>query len=180
MGAGVFGDMLNFLDDMPKWKRQRATLSAAFSTKQLNNMIPMIDNVLDTLISSLRAMDKTPISLRLLGSKYAVDAFTSSAFSTLVTEDGEDIRDFDQNALVKSMLKLLNPTAKFAIPLLVPKGGEVFDACGFTIFDRKAQNYFYDFAQSLIDQRLANGDSNRDLLSIMCESILKYRVRIIF
>ena len=169
MGAGVFGDMLNFLDDMPKWKRQRATLSAAFSTKQLNAMIPTIDSVLDTLVASLRSLDKTPISLRMLGSKYAVDAFTASAFSTLVTNDGEDIRDFQKNALVEAMLKLLNPTAKFAIPLLLPKGGEVFDAFGLTIFDCKAQNYFRDFTQSLIDQRLANKDNHRDLLSVMCK-----------
>ena len=68
------------------------------------------------------------------------------------------------------MIKLLNPTAKFAFPMLVPKGGELFDLLGFTIFDTQAQKYSQHFTQSLIDQRLQSGQGRkRDLLGLMCK-----------
>ena len=103
-------------------------------------------------------------------SKYAVDAFTSSTFSTLVSDQNEDIRHFHKSELVSAMIKLLNPTAKFAIPMLLPKGGELFDVLGFTIFDTQAQSYFQSFTQSLIDQRLQSGQGRKhDLLGLMCK-----------
>ena len=47
IGAGpIFSHTLDILSDMPKWKRQRSTLTAGFSTKQLNEMIPTIDNAI--------------------------------------------------------------------------------------------------------------------------------------
>ena len=40
MGNGpIFGETLEIISDMPRWKRLRSTLSAGFSTKQLNEMI---------------------------------------------------------------------------------------------------------------------------------------------
>ena len=76
MGAGpIFGKMMNFLDDMPSWKRQRATMTTAFSTKQLNEMIIGLDQVLVKLVDSIRKLEKQPIELKVLGSKAWVSYF---------------------------------------------------------------------------------------------------------
>ena len=74
MGAGpIFGKMMNFLDDMPSWKRQRTTMTAAFSTKQLNEILTGLDQVLIKLVESIRKLQKQPIELKVLGSKVRVN-----------------------------------------------------------------------------------------------------------
>ena len=42
-GGPIFGNTLDIISDMPRWKRLRSTLSAGFSTKQLNEMIHAIE-----------------------------------------------------------------------------------------------------------------------------------------
>lgn len=42
-GGHIFGHTLDIISDMPRWKRLRSTLSAGFSTKQLNQMIQAIE-----------------------------------------------------------------------------------------------------------------------------------------
>ena len=42
-GGHIFGQTLDLISDMPRWKRLRSTLSAGFSTKQLNEMIHAIE-----------------------------------------------------------------------------------------------------------------------------------------
>ena len=154
IGAGpIFGYTMDLLDDMKSWKRQRSTLTAGFSTKQLNEMIPVFDEVLTSFIEALRNLDQEPIDCKIVGSKFAVDAFTSASFSTIVTDQNGSIRDFAKAPLIDAMFKLLNPTAKMILPVIVPKGGELYNALGITIFDADAQKFFHQFTQSLIDQR---------------------------
>ena len=40
----IFGQTLEVLSDMPRWKRLRSTLSVGFSTTQLNEMVVAINN----------------------------------------------------------------------------------------------------------------------------------------
>ena len=42
-GGHIFGQTLDLISDMPRWKRLRSTLSAGFSTKQLNQMMQAIE-----------------------------------------------------------------------------------------------------------------------------------------
>ena len=47
IGAGpVFGETLDIISDMVKWKRLRSTVAAGFSTRQLTEMIPAIDEAI--------------------------------------------------------------------------------------------------------------------------------------
>ena len=47
IGAGpIFGHTLDIISDMVKWKRLRSTVAAGFSTRQLNEMIPSIDEAI--------------------------------------------------------------------------------------------------------------------------------------
>ena len=41
--------------------------------------------------------------------------------------------------IFEAILDILQPTAKLAIPFLVPFGGEIMDALGFTIYPEKVQ-----------------------------------------
>merc|ERR1711935_826954 len=174
IGAGpIFGYTMDLLDDMKSWKRQRSTLTAGFSTKQLNEMIPVFDGVLTSFIEALRKLNQEPIDCKVVGSKFAVDAFTSASFSMIVTDQSGSIRDFAKAPLIEAMFKLLNPTAKMILPVIVPKGGELYNALGITIFDADAQKFFHQFTQSLIDQRTNNSGNagrKRDFLNIMLES----------
>ena len=101
LGAGpIFNNTLDIIDDMHVWKRQRSTLSAGFSTKQLNEMMPVFENVCKNLIESIKNLKGRAINVKALGSRFAVDAFTSASFSTLVTDPNDDIADFDKVSLV--------------------------------------------------------------------------------
>merc|ERR1711892_330803 len=144
IGAGpIFGYTMDLLDDMKSWKRQRSTLTAGFSTKQLNEMIPVFDGVLTSFVDALRKLDQEPIDCKVVGSKFAVDAFTSASFSTIVTDQSGSIRDFAKAPLIDA------------------------------IFNADAQKFFHQFTQSLIDQRTNNSGNagrKRDFLNIMLES----------
>ena len=53
-----------------------------------------------------------------MASKFAVDAFTTATFSTTVTDDIKDIRDFNKAPLVEAVLNLLAPNWKSVVILL--------------------------------------------------------------
>jgi len=61
------------------------------------------------------------IEAKLLASNFAVDAFTTAAFSMTITAD-EPIASFDKVPFVKNMIDFLTPTAAILIPLLIPYG----------------------------------------------------------
>ena len=173
IGAGpIFGHTMDIIDDMKSWKRQRSTLTAGFSTKQLNEMIPVFDSVLKSFVDSLRKLNQEPIDCKVVGSKFACDAFTSASFSTIVTDQEGSIRDFAKAPLIDAMFKLLNPTAKIIFPAIVPKGGDLYNLLGITIFDADAQKFFHQFTQSLIAQRSSSGNAGRerDFLNIMLQN----------
>ena len=52
--------------------------------------------------------------------------------------------------ILKAILDILQPTAKLAIPFLVPFGGEIMDALGFTIYPEKSKNYFIKFCRQIL------------------------------
>ena len=68
--------------------QKRSTLTAGFSTKQLNEMIPVFDDVLDRFIKSLKNLNQEPVDMKLVGSKFAVDAFTSASFRFMLVKIG--------------------------------------------------------------------------------------------
>ena len=43
-GGPIFNDLLNLMSNIPKWKRLRSTLTEGFSMKNLNQMIPTLQN----------------------------------------------------------------------------------------------------------------------------------------
>ena len=52
--------------------------------------------------------------------------------------------------IFEAILDILQPTAKLAIPFLVPFGGEIMDALGFTIYPEKSKNYFIKFCRQIL------------------------------
>lgn len=66
-------------------------------------------------------MNGEAIEAKLLASNFAVDAFTTAAFSMTITAD-EPIASFDKVPFVKNMIDFLTPTAAILIPLLIPYG----------------------------------------------------------
>ena len=74
------------------------------------------------------------------------------------------------------MFKLLNPTAKIIIPMIVPRGGDIMNALGMTIFHAEAQTFFQQFCESLIQQRQNDKSGRqRDFLNIMCKFYLELK-----
>ena len=61
------------------------------------------------------------IEAKLLASNFAVDAFTTAAFSMSMTAD-EPIANFDEVPFVKAMIDFLTPSAAILIPILIPYG----------------------------------------------------------
>ena len=43
-GGPIFNDLLNLMSNIPQWKRLRSTLTEGFSMKNLNQMIPTLQN----------------------------------------------------------------------------------------------------------------------------------------
>ena len=66
-------------------------------------------------------MNGEPIETKLLASNFAVDAFTTAAFSMTMTAD-EPIANFDKVPFVKAMIDFLTPSAAILIPILIPYG----------------------------------------------------------
>lgn len=66
-------------------------------------------------------MNGEAIEAKLLASNFAVDAFTTAAFSMTITAD-EPIASFDKVPFVKNMIDFLTPTAAILIPILIPYG----------------------------------------------------------
>ena len=124
-GAGpIFGNTLDITTDMPKWKRLRSTLASGFSTRQLNEMIPSIDEAICKFYTiehiiicsakfalSLKDTKGKPTDGRTVASKFAVDTFTAATFSTNVTNNGS-IEEFAKAPMVEAVLSIMNPTAK--------------------------------------------------------------------
>ena len=127
IGAGpIFGNTLDITADMPKWKRLRSTLAAGFSTRQLNEMIPSIDDAISKFLTidfviivicsakfamSLENTQGKAIDGRTVASKFAVDTFTAATFSTNVTNT-VSFEDFAKAPMVEAVLSIMNPTAK--------------------------------------------------------------------
>ena len=66
------------------------------------------------------------------------------------------------------MTKLMNPTAKALFPVMIPNGGNIYDALGITIFDTKSQNFYINFAKNLINQRSdVTSGRQKDFLNLM-------------
>ena len=66
-------------------------------------------------------MNGEAIDVKLVASNFAVDAFTTAAFSMSMTAD-EPIASFDKVPFVKNMIDFLTPSAAILIPLLIPYG----------------------------------------------------------
>ena len=50
----------------------------------------------------------------------------------------------------KAMLDVLTPTAQFIIPVIVPYGGEMMDAFGFSVYPKKSIEYFEKFCRQIL------------------------------
>ena len=88
----------------------------------------------------------------------------------MVTDQNADIREFAKAPLVDAMFKLINPTAKIIFPMIIPRGGDIMNALGMTIFHTESQKFFQSFCESLIQQRQNDKSGRqRDFLNIMCK-----------
>jgi len=170
-GGPIFGHTLDIVSDMVKWKRMRATVAAGFSTRQLNEMIPSIDEAITRFALSLKKLNNEPIDGKTVASKFAVDAFTAATFSTNVTDGMETIQDFGKAPLVEAVMTLMNPTIKLLIPLMIPYGGELMDMMGVNVLDSKCAKFFENFCGQLLHQRksVAGGRTN-DFLNLMIKN----------
>ena len=137
MGAGpIFGHTLDVISDMPRWKRLRSTLAVGFSTRQLNEMVVAINNSIgkvsvfilrylmytsENFTRKVGSLNGEAIDAKLLASNFAVDAFTTAAFSMSMTSD-EPIANFDKVPFVKNMIDFLTPSAAILMPILIPYG----------------------------------------------------------
>ena len=51
---------------------------------------------------------------------------------------------------LKAMLDVLTPTVQFIIPVIVPYGGEMMDAFGFSVYPKKSIEYFEKFCRQIL------------------------------
>ena len=65
-------------------------------------------------------MKEDPIDAKLVASNFAVDAFTTAAFSMSMTSDAP-IKNFDKVPFVKSMIDFLTPSVAVLIPKTTPR-----------------------------------------------------------
>lgn len=171
VGAGpIFGHTLDVLSDMPRWKRLRSTLAVGFSTRQLNEMVVAINNSIENFTRKVGSLNGEAIEAKLLASNFAVDAFTTAAFSMTITAD-EPIASFDKVPFVKNMIDFLTPSVAILIPLLIPYGGEICDALGTYTFPKSSMNFFEKFCRQFISQRKESSEGRTsDFMNLMLKS----------
>ena len=78
-------------------------------------------NTLENFARKVGSLNGEAIDAKLLASNFAVDAFTTAAFSMSMTAD-EPIANFDKVPFVKAMIDFLTPSAAILLPIIVPYG----------------------------------------------------------
>ena len=64
----------------------------------------------DSLCSQLVNLKGEGIDTRIVGGKFAIDAFLQSAFSVDLNEEFGDIRKIQEHPFVKHFMRMLNPS----------------------------------------------------------------------
>ncbi|XP_054154723.1 cytochrome P450 3A24-like [Oppia nitens] len=167
------------------WKRVRSLITPAFSTKKLKQMLPLIDECLETMDKNLRTMSadngssRDGSDMKRLFGAYSMEVIIQVAFGVkvdaLFDEDNPIIRNvqsfFSQDLNLKILVMLAMPSLAGWL--------------GLTFFDPKATKFFQDFTQQIIDERrrhheLKTGDNHSnnnhqkrvDFLQIMLDSMM--------
>ena len=153
------------------WRRTRNTLTPAFTSGKMKNMMPLMMNCCDSLTRTLEKKVETSeeFDAKELYGFYAMDVVAKCAFATVthVQEKGYD------NPFMEHAHSLTRPVVWRALLYSVlPK------SFGFSPFRPQDWTYLEQTARSIIHQRKqqdtsSNTKTNKDLMQLMIDAVFK-------
>ena len=130
---------------------------------------------IDILTEQIRGLNGESIDSRIIGGKFAIDAFLTSALSVDMNKELENIREFENHPIVKHFLSILNGVGSpwIALTLLIPGLGNIFDYFGRPIVAGDAIRWFRSFCKALLNQRTVGTEGSgrsKDFLNIFASN----------
>jgi len=161
---------LDQINDIHQWKRVRSTMAPGFSSKQLTEMLPIINGCLDTLIEQLNGLDGAAIDAKVVSGKFAFDAIFQSAMSVDFNKECPDIHEFNNLPAVQHMIKAFNPSGLGLLPTIVPGLANLLDALDIVIYEPKTVKWIGSFTRALIKGRDDDSGRAKDFLNLFAKS----------
>ena len=121
-------------------------------------------------MEQIRGLNGESIDSRIIGGKFAIDAFLTSALGVDMNEELENIREFENHPFVKHFMNILNPAAAIFLTVLIPGLGNVFDYFDRPIVAVDAIRWFRSFCKALLNQRTEGSGRSKNFLNIFGEN----------
>lgn len=171
MGLGKdFSQTMDIVSNPHVWKRQRNTMAPGFTQRQLSEMIITTNSCIDSLCSQLVNLKGEGIDTRIVGGKFAIDAFLQSAFSVDLNEEFGDIRKIQEHPFVKHFMRMLNPSWTLGLGVLIPGLGNFMDFIDVPIDAGEALSFFKSFCKRLMGSTDGNAGRSKNFLNMFVQN----------
>lgn len=151
-----------------RWKRMRATLSPAFTSRKMRLMHHLMVETTEEFIQTLKKVDNEneTVNARDIFSRYACDIIASCAFGLKINSINDPTNEF-----YKAGLAISSPDAltfiKLVALLSAPKLMQWLDI---PILDRKVANYFRGVVSSTIRERIEKNIVRNDMIDLLIKA----------
>jgi hypothetical protein len=113
----------------------------------------------------------TSVDTKIIGMKFAVDAFLQGAFNVDLNEEFGSLKDFKSHPYVKHFMKMVNPEgAALLLPILVPGLGKFLDEIDIPIWAKESMHWFRDLCKALMKQNDSKTGRAKNFLNIFAEN----------
>lgn len=155
-----------------EWKDMRSTLSPAFTSSKIGLMVPLMVEVGDQMIQTLRTnindsgVDHIDIDAKDLTTRYANDVIASCAFGLKVNSHMDKENEFYLNGIKATTFKftqLLKLLGFFCFPKLLSK-------FNYTLFPQSMSNFFKNVVLSTMMNREKNNIIRPDMIHLLMEA----------
>ncbi|XP_026318087.1 cytochrome P450 9e2-like [Hyposmocoma kahamanoa] len=154
-----------------KWKDMRSTLSPAFTSSKMKLMLPLMVEVGDRIIFSLKkkieeSQGYLDIDMKDLTTRYANDVIASCAFGLKVESDKDENNKF--YTIGKSIASFkVSQIFIFLTLLLFPKAGKIFDL---SLFPKKVQDFYRTLVKETMQTRELQKIVRPDMIHLLLEA----------
>ncbi|XP_030645783.1 cytochrome P450 3A30 isoform X2 [Chanos chanos] len=165
--SGPLADgIMNVKDEV--WRRIRSTISPLFTSGQLKQIFPVVEQYANRLIDHLRKRDLTkPVQIKEVFGPYSMDVITSASFSVDIDSINNPQDPFVSH--LKDFLQLTFSSPVFLMSIFFPFSTKIFRKLGIMMFPKRATDFLYTFLRKIKDQRQNEKNGRVDFLQLMIQ-----------
>ncbi|KAJ8303849.1 hypothetical protein KUTeg_017432 [Tegillarca granosa] len=149
------------------WKFLRNTLSPTFSTGKLKNMMPLIQNNINTMLEiiSEKSSKGESMEMKRLFGGYTMDVIASTAFGLEVNSLKNPDDPFVNHAKIFFSGSFTGPF--LMLQFMFPRLTNLFRVLKISFFPKSLLTFFEDVINKTIQMRKEDPDTNKDFLQLM-------------